>query len=173
MPSLPSRKLSTLGEKATTAAQCRRTNPAKLTQLLGGELDWIVMKSLEKERDRRYESASSFAADVERFLNDEAVEACPPSTTYRLRKFVRRNRGPVLAIASLLLVLCLGLGGTSRIWSPFASSFAWGLAFATFVTLLLVPAIYCIVHDVTRLFGRSDTYAAPEFDSSGDHSSDH
>ena len=70
-----------------------------------------------------------------------------------------------------LLPLAIGLGGTSRIWSPFASSFAWGLAFATVVTLFLVPALYCIVHDLSRLFGRGDTYAdAPVFDSIGDDS---
>ena len=71
--------------------------------MLRGELDWIVLKALEKERDRRYETASAFAADVQRYLNDEQVEACPPSAGYRLRKFVRRNRG-ALATASVIVV---------------------------------------------------------------------
>ena len=73
-----------------------------------GELDWIVMKALEKDRTRRYETASAFAADVERYLKDEPVEACPPSARYRLSKFVRRNRGPVLAAGLVLLALVAG-----------------------------------------------------------------
>jgi serine/threonine protein kinase len=69
------------------------------------ELDWIVMRALEKDRDRRYESASAFAADVERYLNDEAVEACPPSAGYRLRKYVRRNRRVLVPLAVIVMVL--------------------------------------------------------------------
>src|SRR5262249_19334990 len=79
-------------------------------------LDWVVMRALEKDRDRRYESASAFAADVQRYLRDEPVQACPPSAGYRLRKFVRRHQGPVLAAALLVLVLVGGIVGT-----------AWGL----------------------------------------------
>ena len=71
--------------------------PAKLTRLVRGELDWIVMKCLEKDRNRRYETASGLAADVRRYLNDEPVLACPPSAGYRLPKFARRNRGPATA----------------------------------------------------------------------------
>ena len=63
---------------------------------VGGELDWIVMKALEKDRNRRYETANSFAADIQRYLNDEAVQACPPSAMYRFRKFARRNRAALI-----------------------------------------------------------------------------
>ena len=80
------------------------------------------MKALEKERGRRYETANGFAADVQRFLDDEAVVARPPSSGYKLRKFVKGNRGPVIAAAALLLVLCLGLLGTSigMVWARMA-----------------------------------------------------
>jgi tetratricopeptide (TPR) repeat protein len=72
------------------------------------ELDWIVMRALEKDRDRRYESASAFAADVQRYLNDEAVMACPPTKAYRFRKFVRRYKGPLLAASTVLVALAVG-----------------------------------------------------------------
>src|SRR5439155_18124930 len=71
-----------------------------------GELDWIVMKTLEKDRNRRYETANAFAADVQRYLNDEPVQACPPSAMYRFRKFASRNRSR-LAVAALVIVSCL------------------------------------------------------------------
>src|SRR5262249_23319533 len=76
-----------------------------------GELDWIVMKSLEKDRNRRYESASAFAADVKRYLHDEPVLACPPSTWYRFGKFARRNKA-ALATALAVVVAILGVGGS-------------------------------------------------------------
>ena len=76
-----------------TLAANRGTEPAKLTRLVRGELDWIVMKALEKDRNRRYETANGFAMDVQRYLADEPVQACPPSARYRLRKFARRNKG--------------------------------------------------------------------------------
>src|SRR3954468_1391351 len=91
-PSKPSTKLST-AEGLPALAANRGTEPAKLTKLVRGELDWIVMKALEKDRSRRYESANGFAADVQRYLADEPVQACPPSARYRLRKFARRHRG--------------------------------------------------------------------------------
>jgi serine/threonine protein kinase len=81
---------------ASIAAQ-RQSEPEKLPKLVRGELDWIVMKALEKDRNRRYETANGFAMDVQRYLQDDPVQACPPSAAYRLRKFLRRNRGPVLA----------------------------------------------------------------------------
>ena len=90
-----------------------RQRAAQARALLRGELDWIVMKALEKDRNRRYETASAFAADVERYLNDEPVEACPPSAAYRLRKFLRRNKGPVVAASLVLLTLVGGIIGTS------------------------------------------------------------
>jgi serine/threonine protein kinase/tetratricopeptide (TPR) repeat protein len=111
-PSKPSVKLSTADSLPTLAAN-RGTEPAKLTKLVRGELDWIVMKALEKDRSRRYETANGFAADVLRYLADEAVQACPPTPAYRLRKFVRRRRGPVLAVTLLILALLGGVCGTA------------------------------------------------------------
>src|SRR5262249_25919981 len=90
--------------------------PKQLSRLFRGELDWIVMKALEKDRNRRYESASAFAADVQRYLNDEPVLACPPSVSYRVRKFVRRNKGPVLAASIIVGLLIVGILGTTTGW---------------------------------------------------------
>jgi serine/threonine protein kinase/tetratricopeptide (TPR) repeat protein len=96
-PPTPSQRLHTLDAQAcSTVSERRGVDGRRLGQLLRGELDWIVMRALEKDRGRRYESASAFAADVQRYLNDEAVSACPPSAGYRLRKFVRRNRRPLV-----------------------------------------------------------------------------
>ena len=107
-PPRPSERLSTLNAEArSTVSQRRGVDAGKLDRTLRGELDWIVMKALEKDRTRRYESASSFAADVQRYLNDEPVQACPPSIGYRMRKFGRRNRlvlGSGLAIVSTVLL---------------------------------------------------------------------
>jgi serine/threonine protein kinase len=111
-PTKPSAKLST-AEGLPTLAANRGTEPAKLTKLVRGELDWIVMKALEKDRSRRYATAVGFALDVQRYLADEPVLACPPSAGYRLRKFVRRNRGPVLAAVLVLLALVGGIIGTT------------------------------------------------------------
>ena len=111
-PSKPSTKLST-AEGLPTLAANRGTEPAKLTKLVRGELDWIVMKALEKDRNRRYETANGFAMDVQRYLADEPVQACPPSAGYRLRKFVRRHKGPVLAGLLILLALVAGVVGTT------------------------------------------------------------
>src|SRR5262249_26514824 len=86
-PPKPSTRISTLGQAATTVSTNRKSDPKRLSQLVHGELDWIVMKALEKDRNQRYETASAFAADVRRYLNDEAVLACPPSAMYRFRKF--------------------------------------------------------------------------------------
>src|SRR5262249_41116934 len=91
----------------------RQTEPAKLTKLVRGELDWIVMKALEKDRNRRYETANGFAMDVQRYLADEAVQACPPSAWYRVRKFVRRNKGPVLTVAMIFILIRGGALGTT------------------------------------------------------------
>jgi serine/threonine protein kinase/tetratricopeptide (TPR) repeat protein len=111
-PTRPSTKLST-AEGLPTLAANRGTEPAKLTKLVRGELDWIVMRALEKDRNRRYETANSFAMDVQRYLADEPVLAGPPSTSYRLWKFVRRNRGTELAVSLLFLTLIAGIIGTT------------------------------------------------------------
>jgi hypothetical protein len=115
-PPKPSTRLSDSGEALATISANRHTEPAKLTKLVKGELDWIVMKTLEKDRNRRYETAKDFAADVERYLDDEQVQACPPSVGYRLRKFVRRNRS-ALAVAGLVLFFLVLLGsGAGWAW---------------------------------------------------------
>jgi WD40 repeat protein len=110
-PPRPSTKLST-DASLPSAAAVRRTDPKKLAALMRGELDWIVMKCLEKDRSRRYETVSALARDVERYLADEPVEARPPSAGYRARKFIRRNRGRVVAAALVLLALVAGVIGT-------------------------------------------------------------
>src|SRR5262249_9428608 len=107
-PTRPSTKLSTAHGLPTLAAN-RGTEPAKLRKLVRGDLDWIVMKALEKDRNRRYETANAFAMDVQRYLADEPVLACPPSPGYRFRKFARRNRGG-LAVAALVLFFLVILG---------------------------------------------------------------
>src|SRR5262245_50442643 len=96
-PPKPSSRISTLGQAADTVSVNRRSDPKRLGRLCRGELDWIVMRALEKDRGRRYESASAFAQDVQRYLADEPVQACPPSASYRLGKFLKRHKGPVLA----------------------------------------------------------------------------
>jgi serine/threonine protein kinase/tetratricopeptide (TPR) repeat protein len=112
-PPRPSTRVGTLGPAAATLSANRRSDPRRLSQLLRGELDWIVMKCLEKDRDRRYETANGLALDVERYLADEPVAAGPPSAGYRLRKFAWRHRGPVLAASVILLSLVGGVVGTT------------------------------------------------------------
>src|SRR5581483_7156390 len=103
----PSTRLSSANALPSLAAG-RRTDPARLTKLVRGELDWIVMKALEKDRGRRYETANGFALDVQRYLAGEPVLAVPPSTGYRLRKFVRKHKGQVIAASLVLLSLAGG-----------------------------------------------------------------
>jgi WD40 repeat protein/serine/threonine protein kinase len=112
-PPRPSTRLSESTEALPSISAQRQTEPARLTALVRGELDWIVMKALEKDRSRRYETAGAFAADVQRYLRDEPVLAGPASAGYRLRKLVKRHRGPVLAAAALLLALVAGITGTA------------------------------------------------------------
>jgi serine/threonine protein kinase/WD40 repeat protein len=108
----PSTKLSS-SEALPSIAANRNTEPAKLSRLLKGELDWILLKALEKDRARRYESANSLATDVQRYLAGEVVQAAPPSTAYRLRKFARKHRGPLSAAAVVFLALVGGVIGTA------------------------------------------------------------
>jgi WD40 repeat protein len=103
-PLRPSLRLSTGGTLAKVAA-ARRTDPGKLSALVRGELDWIVMRCLEKDRTRRYETANALARDVQRHLAGDAVEACPPTLYYRLRKAYRKNRSAVLIGAAFAAVL--------------------------------------------------------------------
>jgi serine/threonine protein kinase/WD40 repeat protein len=109
----PSTRISTLGQAALKVSANRQTDPRQLSQLFRGELDWIVMKALEKDRNRRYDTASALAADVQRYLDDEQVQACPPSAGYRLRKFFRRHKGPLLAASIVMLALMGGIIGTT------------------------------------------------------------
>jgi tetratricopeptide (TPR) repeat protein len=109
-PPRPSTRISTLGQAATTVSTQRKSDPKRLSRMIRGELDWIVMKALEKDRNRRYETVSALAADVQRYLHDEPVQACPPSVAYRLHKFVRRNRRAVAAAALSLVILLLLMG---------------------------------------------------------------
>jgi tetratricopeptide (TPR) repeat protein len=108
-PTKPSTRLST-AEGLPTLAANRGTEPRRLAALVRGELDWIVLKALEKDRNRRYETASAFAADVQRYLNDEQVLACPPSAWYLLGKFARRNRSRLTAAAVLGVALLAAMG---------------------------------------------------------------
>jgi serine/threonine protein kinase len=111
-PPRPSTKVSTADALPSLAAN-RSTEPTKLKRQLRGEIDWIVMKALDKERSRRYETANGFAMDIQRYLADEPVLAGPPSAAYRLKKFAKRNKGPVLAAALVLLALLAGMAGTT------------------------------------------------------------
>jgi tetratricopeptide (TPR) repeat protein len=106
----PSAKLSSIDTLPSVAAN-RGTEAAKLSRLMKGELDWLVMKALEKDRTRRYDTPNDLARDVQRFLADEVIEARPPSVGYRLKKFVRRHKGQFLAASLVLLALALGGGG--------------------------------------------------------------
>jgi len=108
-PTKPSTKLST-AEGLPTLAANRSTEPARLTKLVRGELDWIVMKALEKDRSRRYETANGLAMDLQRYLTDEPVQACPPSATYRLRKFVRRNKRSLTMVAVVAGAILVSVG---------------------------------------------------------------
>jgi hypothetical protein len=115
-PPSPSTRLST-NESLPSLAALRQTEPKKLLALLRGELDWVVMKCLEKQRERRYETANALARDLQRYLADEAVEARPASAGYRLRKFLKRHQGPVVAASLVLCALLAGILGTT--WGLF------------------------------------------------------
>ena len=104
-PPRPSTRLSSIANTSVEISRQRKIAPSKLQQILKGELDWIVMKAIEKDRNRRYGSAAGFAEDIQRFLNSEAVEARPPSANYRFRKFVQKNRGLVAALATIAAFL--------------------------------------------------------------------
>jgi WD40 repeat protein/serine/threonine protein kinase len=119
-PPKPSTRLSTLGEALSAVSSRRKTEPAKLSALVRGDLDWMVMKALEKDRGRRYETASSFAADVRRFLNQEPVEARPPSAWYRFGKLARRNKVALTTVALVAGALLLGTAAST--WQAFRAT---------------------------------------------------
>src|SRR5512136_3178105 len=106
-PPKPSTKLSTMGDASTAQAHNRRTERPALIRQIRGDLDWITMKALEKDRTRRYGSPSDMAADIERYLHHQPIIARPPSTAYKVQKFVRRHRVGV-GVAATLAVLLVG-----------------------------------------------------------------
>ncbi|HKQ50396.1 MAG TPA: serine/threonine-protein kinase [Phycisphaerae bacterium] len=118
-PPTPSSRLSTMKDDLPSVAANRRTEPAHLMKLVRGDLDWIVMKCLEKDRARRYETASGMAADIQRYIAGEPVLAAPPSAGYKFRKFILRNKASVTAGAIVAVVLIAGIIGTTwgMIWA--------------------------------------------------------
>jgi serine/threonine protein kinase len=124
-PPKPSTRISTAEELPSIAA-VRRTEPRQLGRLVRGELDWIVMRALEKDRSRRYETANGFAKDIQRYLADEAVEACPPSTAYRLRKFARRYKAPLVVAAGFAALLAVAAAVSS--WQAWRATRAEAVA---------------------------------------------
>jgi len=113
-PLRPSHRLSSSSPEVNSAiSDLRRVGPARLQQLLRGELDWVVMKALEKERSRRYQTANDLAQKLSNYLTGETVAARPPSTWYQIQKFARRNRGLVVALLAIGVALLAGIAGTS------------------------------------------------------------
>jgi eukaryotic-like serine/threonine-protein kinase len=144
-PPRPSARISTLrAEMLSTVSGKRKIDPRKLSASLRGELDWIVMKALEKDRNRRYESASAFAADVGRYLADEPVQACPPSVWYRFRKFARRKKGSFAAAAVLSLALLVAVGAI-------AGSLGWMARSRDARQSRIAGQVDVILHEVERL----------------------
>jgi serine/threonine protein kinase len=119
-PPRPSIRLSSSGELLEILSGQRSTEPARLTKLLRGELDWIVMKALEKDRTRRYETASSFARDVRHFLDGDPVEACPPSASYRLWKLARKHRAALATVSAFAALLVVGTAVST--WQAIAAT---------------------------------------------------
>jgi WD40 repeat protein len=116
-PAKPSSRITTLGQAAITVSANRKSEPRRLSQLFRRELDWIVMRALEKDRNRRYETASSFAADVERYLSDEPVQACPPTLARRAAKWGRRHKAVMGAAVTVFLVAVAALAASTwLIW---------------------------------------------------------
>jgi tetratricopeptide (TPR) repeat protein len=116
-PPKPSTRLETMGARATDIARRRRTEPAALRRSVSGDLDWIVMKCLEKSRQRRYDSATNLAADLERYLNHEPVSAAAPSLAYRAGRFARRHRVALITTGAFILLL-VG-GAAASMWEAF------------------------------------------------------
>ncbi len=112
-PLTPSKKLATLGAQAQEVADRRATLLPRLHRSLQGDLDWVVLKAMEKDRNRRYETANGLAMDIARFLDDEPVAARPPTAGYRLRKLIRRHRGAFRALIAIFVILVLGVAASS------------------------------------------------------------
>jgi serine/threonine protein kinase/tetratricopeptide (TPR) repeat protein len=112
-PPKPSTRLSSLSATRATVSANRKADDRQLARALRGELDWIVMKALEKDRRRRYETANDFAADVMRYVTDQPVEACPPSAWYRLSKHIRRHRASLATAATILFFLIVSTAASA------------------------------------------------------------
>ncbi len=125
----PSTRMSSMGDSATVFAGNRGTDVKQLSRLLSGDLDWIVMKALEKDRNRRYGTPGNFAEDLQRYLQNDPVVACPPSSWYRFRKFARRNR--VALITALLVSVALVLGIVTSTWQAVRATNAERVAIAS------------------------------------------
>ncbi|MFC1738455.1 protein kinase [Planctomycetota bacterium] len=108
-PPTPSKSLNTLGDALSDVAKHRHVQPGELCKIIQGDLDWIVLKTLEKDRTRRYETANELAMDIERHLRDEPVVAGPPSSVYRMKKFIRRNRTAIVVLFLVAMALIVGL----------------------------------------------------------------
>jgi len=115
-PPRPSTRITTMGADSPANSQHHMTPPARLASILRGDLDWVVMKALEKDRSRRYDSANSLALDVGRFLSGEPVLARPPGVAYRMGKFIRKNKGAVATAAILMVTLVTAVVLTTRAW---------------------------------------------------------
>jgi serine/threonine protein kinase len=165
-PHKPSTQISTLGQAAPTISTNRKSDPKHLSRLLHGELDWIVMRALEKDRNRRYDTASAFAADVQRYLADEPVLAGPPSAWYRIHKFVRRNKSKVMAAGAMLALVLVGLGAS--LWQAVRATRAEqqtskALAEATAAQAQTREALDALTEDVVEtLFAKQPILEAKE-----------
>ena len=118
-PQKPSTRISESGENLASISAHRKTEPVRLARLVRGELDWIVMKALEKDRSRRYETANGFAKDIQRYLEGDPVEACPLSASYKLKKFARKHRAALATVGAfaLLLVAATAVSAGLAVWA--------------------------------------------------------
>jgi tetratricopeptide (TPR) repeat protein len=144
-PPPPSSRLSTLADTLPSLAAQRAIEPGKLTAAVRGELDWIVMRCLEKDRKRRYESPSALARDIERYLRDEPVHACPPSAVYRLRKLIRRHRFAI-ATAGVFLFVLMSVGG----------GIGWAVRDRSIRQAALEQGVFAALEEVETWYRRED-----------------
>jgi hypothetical protein len=163
-PPRPSTRLSDSGEALASISAQRRMEPVKLTKLVRGELDWIVMKTLEKDRNRRYETANGLADDVQRYLDDDPVQACPPSAWYRFHKFYRRNK-EALITASVVGSAILG-GSVIASWQAVVATRTREAALANNVSVSKQAAIAIgISESLKQILGslNSDAAKGPDY----------
>ncbi len=155
-PPKPSTRLTQSHHSLAGVAVQRRSEPARLARDVRGELDWIVMRCLEKDRTRRYSSASGLARDIERHLRDEAVEACPPRASYRMGKLVRRHRATKVATGAIVFIVVAGL-----------MSVAWAFVQAERVRRVAVVAVeaerYARMAQAERVRAEAEVQATSRF----------